>query len=103
MLRSRVSTLFEDEELGSGQRISLIPILESQKQADLCEFEAYLVYRSLGQPWLHRETLSQKQKPNQKQKTKQTKKNKKKKNRKQKRKKGTIFKVKNIQTKTKTD
>jgi hypothetical protein len=34
-----------------------------QRQADICEFEASLFYRSSsGQPGLHRETLSQKEK-----------------------------------------
>ena len=40
----------------------LIPALRRQRQEDLCEFEARLVYRvSSGQaPKLHRENLSQK-------------------------------------------
>jgi hypothetical protein len=38
---------------------SLISALRRHRQADLCEFNASLVYKvSPGQPWLHRETLS---------------------------------------------
>jgi hypothetical protein len=37
---------------------SLTPACSRQGQAELCEFEANLVYRGvLGQPGLHRETL----------------------------------------------
>jgi hypothetical protein len=46
----------------------LILAVGRQRQADLCEFKAKLVYRVLGQPGLHRETLSGKQKQKQKQK-----------------------------------
>jgi hypothetical protein len=39
----------------------LIPMLGKQRKADLCEFDARLVYRGVPtQPVLHRETLSQK-------------------------------------------
>jgi hypothetical protein len=41
----------------------LIPALRSQRQTELCEFKASLVYRaSSGQPGLHREILSSKEK-----------------------------------------
>ena len=39
---------------------TFIPALGRQRQTNLCEFEANLVYRVLGQPELNRETLSQK-------------------------------------------
>jgi hypothetical protein len=37
----------------------LIPALGRQRQADLCEFEASLIYRVPGQPGIQRETSSQ--------------------------------------------
>jgi hypothetical protein len=43
-----------------------------QRQADLCEFEASLVYRlNLGQPGLHRETLSREKQKRRKEKKKE--------------------------------
>lgn len=48
---------------------ALISALGKQRQVDLSKFEASLVYQVLGQPELHRETLSQKNKK----KTKKTK------------------------------
>ena len=42
----------------------LIPVLMRQRHADLCEFEARLVYRVPGQPKVQREILSQKTKQN---------------------------------------
>jgi hypothetical protein len=43
--------------------MSLVPALERQRQAELREFEANLVYKaSSGQPGLHREILSKKKK-----------------------------------------
>jgi hypothetical protein len=43
----------------------LITAHRRQKQVDLCEFKASLVYKmSLGQSKLHRETVSQKQSKN---------------------------------------
>jgi hypothetical protein len=45
------------------------PAIGRQRQADLCEFMTYLVYRMNSKPKLHRETLSQnKQKQTNKQK-----------------------------------
>jgi hypothetical protein len=44
---------------GSGGTRSLIPALRRQRQADLCEFKAVLIYKVPGQPGQHRETLSQ--------------------------------------------
>jgi hypothetical protein len=43
MLRFSASALVKNEELGSGGCTFLIPILESQKQGELREFEANLV------------------------------------------------------------
>jgi hypothetical protein len=44
---------------GQWWHVPLISALGRQRQGDLCKLEASLVYRvSLGQPGLHRETLS---------------------------------------------
>jgi hypothetical protein len=43
--------------------MALIPAFRRQRQVDLCELKASLVYRLvLGEPGLHKETLSQKKK-----------------------------------------
>ena len=49
----------------------LITALGSQKQTDLCESEASLVYRVQGHSGLHREALPQKTKPNKRKKNQQ--------------------------------
>lgn len=46
---------------------TLIPAVRRQKKVDLCELETSLVYRVSGQPWLHREILSGKTRPEPKQ------------------------------------
>jgi hypothetical protein len=49
--------------LGGGGYMSLIPVLESRRHMNPCEFEASLSTKQiLGQPGLNRETLSRKKK-----------------------------------------
>lgn len=41
--------------------VFLIPVLMTQRQVDLCEFDASPVYSKLHASWLHNESLSKNQ------------------------------------------